>query len=78
VNFFNLFGSLHEGSLNKESGGPVVYRVVPPEWTPMSELNQWPLHEGVSQMLEETNRANFIVPFRSKQPCRRVPVEPIS
>ena len=54
-----------EGSLHKKSGCPIVYKVVPPEGTPLSVFNQWPLDKQVTLMLKETNYANFTLPFRS-------------
>jgi len=64
---FNLWISPDEGSLDKETGGLVVYKVVPPEGTPMEVFNQWPPHDDVTRMLEETNRSNFTIPFKSNR-----------
>ena len=64
---FNFWLSPNEGSLNKDAGGLVVYRVSPPEGTPMSVFNHFPLHENVTKMLAASNFSNFTVPHRTNR-----------
>jgi len=64
---FNFWLSPDEGSIDKETGGLVVYRVSPPEGTPMSVFNQYPLHDDVTKMLAASDFANFTIPHKSNR-----------
>lgn len=64
---FNFWVSPDEGNLDAEGGGLVVYRVTPPEGTPMEVFNHSPLHANVTKMLTETGFANFTVPFKANR-----------
>jgi hypothetical protein len=64
---FNFWISPDEGNLDKESGGLVVYRAIPPEGTPPIVFNRLPLHQNVTNMLEATGYANFTVPYRTNR-----------
>lgn len=64
---FNFWISPNEGSLDKDAGGLTVFKVVPPEGTPMSVFNHMPLHENVTRMLAETEFANYSIPFKTNR-----------
>jgi hypothetical protein len=64
---FNFWVSPDEGNLDKESGGLVLYREIPPEGTPSIVFNRLPLHQNVTKMLEATGYDNFTVPYRANR-----------
>lgn len=64
---FNFWISPNEGNLDPEGGGLVVYRVAPPEGTPMEVFNHSPLHPNVTKMLAETGFANYTIPYKTNR-----------
>jgi hypothetical protein len=53
--------------LEKDSGGLVVYKAIPPEGTPRNVYNAYPLDKEVFNMLNATGFANYTIPFQSNR-----------